>query len=284
MRTGSRHAPRGTACRLSLCVVHRGPAGLQDGPGCATPAVGDPCRTRTCIRCLRGSRPTDGRTGRGCRQAKGAGFEPRDSRTVPDIRSRAPGPPAPPLGRCPCRSDSNGRPLTSDTTPSCAKSRRDDTRGQIQTDEPVFARPVLSNEPTESGTAPCAPPLCGGPESAGQEVKPVPTAPWLRPGAPTSATRRRKPLFGRAAETTRPSAPFVGDLFSCQGAIWATRTKTFMQMNSRWRRESNLIFGRFGGRPASGAPSLRVLSCVRRTPRKSKSRSLAEAARAAMDP
>ena len=37
---------------------------LQDGPGCATPAAGDPCRTRTCVRCVRGSRPTAGRTGR----------------------------------------------------------------------------------------------------------------------------------------------------------------------------------------------------------------------------
>src|SRR5580704_16693164 len=36
----------------------------QDGPGCATPADGDPCRTRTCVRCVRGSRPTAGRTGR----------------------------------------------------------------------------------------------------------------------------------------------------------------------------------------------------------------------------
>lgn len=36
----------------------------QDGPGCASPADGDPCRTRTCVRCVRGSRPTAGRTGR----------------------------------------------------------------------------------------------------------------------------------------------------------------------------------------------------------------------------
>ena len=56
--------PRGDACRLSLSVVHRGPEGSQDGPGCATPALGDPCRTRTCVRCVRGSRPTARRTGR----------------------------------------------------------------------------------------------------------------------------------------------------------------------------------------------------------------------------
>ena len=37
-------------------------------------------------------------------------------------------------------------------------------------------------------------------------------------------------------------------------------------MNSQWRRESNRVFGRFAGRPASGAPSLRVLSCVRVRP------------------
>jgi hypothetical protein len=36
----------------------------QDGPGYASPADGDPCRTRTCVRCVRGSRPTAGRTGR----------------------------------------------------------------------------------------------------------------------------------------------------------------------------------------------------------------------------
>jgi hypothetical protein len=36
----------------------------QDGPGCASPADGDPCRTRTCVRCVRGSRPTARRTGR----------------------------------------------------------------------------------------------------------------------------------------------------------------------------------------------------------------------------
>jgi hypothetical protein len=36
----------------------------QDRPGCATPADGDPYRNRTCVRCLRGSRPTARRTGR----------------------------------------------------------------------------------------------------------------------------------------------------------------------------------------------------------------------------
>ena len=41
-----------------------GLARLQDGPGCASPADGDPCRTRTCVHCLRGSRPTARRTGR----------------------------------------------------------------------------------------------------------------------------------------------------------------------------------------------------------------------------
>jgi hypothetical protein len=80
VRTGSRHAPGGTACRLSLCVVHRGPKGLQDGPGCATPAIGDPCRGRTCVRCVRGSRPTTGRTGRGCCPAEEEGSNPEASR------------------------------------------------------------------------------------------------------------------------------------------------------------------------------------------------------------
>ena len=183
MRTGSRHAPRGTACRLSLCVVHRRSAGLQDGPGCATPAVGDPCRTRTCIRCLRGSRPTDGRTGRGCRQAKGAGFEPQGLTNRFGYSKPGTGHASTTPGRCPCRSDSNGRPLTSDATPSCDRLRRDDTRGQIQTDDRVFARPVLSNAPTESDTAPRAPPLWVGPRVRGTGVKPVPIAPRLQPGA-----------------------------------------------------------------------------------------------------
>ena len=88
--------PRGDACRLSLCVVHRRPGGLQDGPGCAAPAVGDPCRTRTRVRCVRGSRPTARRTGHGCRRAEGGGFEPRGLSTPTGFRNRAPATPAAP--------------------------------------------------------------------------------------------------------------------------------------------------------------------------------------------
>ena len=183
VRTGSRHALRGTACRLSLCVVHRGPAGLQDGPGCATPAVGDPCRTRTCIRCVRGSRRTDGRTGRGCRQAKGEGFETQGLTNPPRYPRPALATSAAPPADVLAGQISNGRPLTSDATPCCATLSGDDTGGQIQTDDGVFARSVLSTTPPESDMAPRAPPLCVGPRVRGTGVKPVPIASRLRPGA-----------------------------------------------------------------------------------------------------
>ena len=62
-RTGSRHAPGGSHAGFPCGLSTAGPC-LQDGPGCATPAAGDPYRTRTCVRCLRGSRPTARRTGR----------------------------------------------------------------------------------------------------------------------------------------------------------------------------------------------------------------------------
>ena len=52
----------------------------QDGPGCATPTGGDPYRIRTCVRCVRGSRPAVGRTGHGVSPAEGGGSEPRASR------------------------------------------------------------------------------------------------------------------------------------------------------------------------------------------------------------
>jgi hypothetical protein len=155
--------------------------GPQDGPGCATPAVGDPCRTRTCIRRVSGSRPTTGRNG-----------------------------------------------------------------------------PWMVAE-----------------------------APRLRPGA---ALRRRHvagdPSFGRDMTTTRPLVPFVGDLFSCQGAIWARRTKAFAQIIAApARRRESLFFGEEESCPGTRAPPLRVcfLSyCVRCG--NQKSRSLAAAARAVMDP
>ena len=56
--------PRGEC--MPAFLVWRPPRALrpQDGPGCATPADGDPYRNRTCVRCLRGSRPTARRTGR----------------------------------------------------------------------------------------------------------------------------------------------------------------------------------------------------------------------------
>ena len=62
-RTGSRHAPGGSHAGFP-CVLSTAGRCLQDGPGCATPAASDPYRTRTCVRCLRGSRPTARRTGR----------------------------------------------------------------------------------------------------------------------------------------------------------------------------------------------------------------------------
>jgi hypothetical protein len=114
--------PRGTACRLSLCVVHRGPKGPQDGPGCATPAVGDPCRTRTCIRCARGSRPTAGRTGR----------------MLPDGTRRA----RTHFGRWSRRSDPNGRSGPRRVALCSVELRRDGARGQIQTDNRGTAGPV----------------------------------------------------------------------------------------------------------------------------------------------
>ena len=114
-----------------------------------------------------------------------------------------------------------------------------------------------------------------GPWVRGAGVEPaVPKAPGLRPGA----VPRRRPAegdrrAGRAVAGARPSVPFAGDLFSCQGAIWARRTKAFVQISSshsQGRRESNPVFGGFGGRPATGAPPLRVLRCVLRSLRKSK--------------
>ena len=55
--------PGGVHAGFPLCCP---PQALrpQDGPGCASPADGDPCRTRTCVRCVRRSRLTAGRTGR----------------------------------------------------------------------------------------------------------------------------------------------------------------------------------------------------------------------------
>ena len=69
---------------------------LQDGPGCATPAAGDPCRTRTCVRCLRGSRLTAGRTGREYVCAEGGGFEPQGIAALADFRNRVPATPTAP--------------------------------------------------------------------------------------------------------------------------------------------------------------------------------------------
>jgi hypothetical protein len=114
-----------------------------------------------------------------------------------------------------------------------------------------------------------------GPWVRGAGVEPaVPKAPGLRPGA----VPRRRPTegdrcSGRAVARRRPSVPFAGDLFSCQGAIWTRRTKAFVQIgssHSQGRRESNPVVGGFGGRPATGAPPLRVLSCALRSFRKSK--------------
>jgi hypothetical protein len=62
-RTGSRHAPGGVHAGFP-CVVHRRPYAYRTDRGAQLPAAGDPCRTRTCVHCLRGSRPTARRTGR----------------------------------------------------------------------------------------------------------------------------------------------------------------------------------------------------------------------------
>jgi hypothetical protein len=78
--------------------------------------------------------------------------------------------------------------------------------------------------------------------------------------------------FGRDMTTTRPSLPFVGDLFSCQGAIWARRTKAFVQIVVTLARRRKIPFLRRGKRAARcqcSAPS-RALSLVLRSLRKSK--------------
>ena len=63
MRTGSRHAPGGVHAGFPFVLSTAGlaPTGRT---GVRVPADGDPCRIRTCVRCVRGSRPTAGRTGR----------------------------------------------------------------------------------------------------------------------------------------------------------------------------------------------------------------------------
>jgi hypothetical protein len=94
-RTGSRHAPGGRMPAFLVCCppqaeVPTGRTGVRDsGPS-------DPCRNRTCVRCVRGSRPASGRTGRGYRQAEGGGFEPRGLTTSTGFRGRAPATPATP--------------------------------------------------------------------------------------------------------------------------------------------------------------------------------------------
>ena len=88
-RTGSRHAPGGSHAGFP-CVLSTAGRCLQDGPGCATPAASDPYRTRTCVRCLRGSRPTARRTGRGYRfERKVEVRTPRPSRPPPGSRPGA---------------------------------------------------------------------------------------------------------------------------------------------------------------------------------------------------
>ena len=85
--------PRGECMPAFLVCCPPQALRLQDGPGCATPAVGDPCRTRTCVRCVRGSRPTAGRTGHFC-CAEGGGFDPQCLSALADLRNRMPAAPA----------------------------------------------------------------------------------------------------------------------------------------------------------------------------------------------
>ena len=139
---------RGDACRLSLCVVHRRPKRPLDGPGCATPAQGDPCRNRTCVRCLRSSRPAPRRTGRGYRCAEGGGFEPRGLTTSTGLRNRAPATPAAP-------SQAVVSPVRFERTTFAIGGQRSvplsygevahevAPGGQIQTDDWGFARPCV---------------------------------------------------------------------------------------------------------------------------------------------
>ena len=56
--------PRGVCMPAFLVRCPPQACACRTDPGAASPADGDPCRTRTCVRCLRGSRPTAGRTGR----------------------------------------------------------------------------------------------------------------------------------------------------------------------------------------------------------------------------
>jgi hypothetical protein len=55
----------------------------------------------------------------------------------------------------------------------------------------------------------------------GAGVEPaVPKSAWVTARCrPTTAARGEGPLSGRAGGKARPSVPFAGDLFSCQGAI-----------------------------------------------------------------
>ena len=82
----------GFPCVLSTA----GPEAYRTDRGAPLRPVGDPCRTRTRVRCVRGSRPTARRTGHGCRCAEGGGFEPRGLSTPTGFRYRAPATPATP--------------------------------------------------------------------------------------------------------------------------------------------------------------------------------------------
>jgi hypothetical protein len=114
VRTGSRHAPGGRMPAFLVCCPPQA-HDPQDGPGCATPADGDPCRTRTCARCVSAAvLPLDERAVHvAVRKAEGS--KPEASRPPPifetglrPLRQHLPNP------ICSRRSDSNGRPLPSE--------------------------------------------------------------------------------------------------------------------------------------------------------------------------
>jgi hypothetical protein len=94
VRTGSRHAPGGRMPAFLVCcppqaVWPTGRTGVRDS------GHGDPCRTRTCVRCVRSSRPATRRTGRGF-AAEGGGFEPRGLIASAGFRNRMSATPAAP--------------------------------------------------------------------------------------------------------------------------------------------------------------------------------------------
>ena len=174
--------------------------------GVRSSGPGDPCRSRTCVRCVRSSRPALGRMGRRCRRWRESG--PLERVATTERRAPGSGPggigpsrEGPATGRAPARVWTESRPHA---------------------------------EPGEVGT------------SLDQTV--------ARLGGPrrtrTVLVLLAKEVHGQSC--VGPMGPLVGDLFSCQGAISARRTRAFGQIGSS---HSEAYGGRNSGRPVWSAPS-----------------------------